>query len=56
MRDRELQRMVEEIDRDGQNLTDWELEFIGDMIDSPPKVFSPNQARTIEQIHEERMP
>lgn len=56
MRDEELDRMVEEIDRDGEDLTPWEREFIGKLIDKPPALYSPNQAAAIRKIYEERMP
>jgi hypothetical protein len=47
------QLYVEHIDTFGKNLTDWEVKFIADLIDNPPKVFSPKQLAIIARIYDE---
>ena len=48
--------MIEEIDEFGQDLTEWEVRFIADLIDRYVTAFSSGQAKQIERIHEERVP
>ena len=46
--------LVEHIDSFGKRLTDWEVKFIADMIDSPPETYSPKQVKTINRIYDEK--
>ena len=42
------------IDSFGKNLNDWEKKFIADLLDNPPKVYSPKRVETITRIYDER--
>lgn len=48
------QVLVEHIDSFGKNLSEWEVKFIADMMDSPPKEYSPKQIAIIERIYDEK--
>jgi len=54
-RTKELQEMVSEIDEEGVGLSDWEVEFIGGMVDEDRSVFSEAQETVIRRIHEEKL-
>lgn len=51
----ELLKMVDEIEAQGsyaeEELTSWEIEFVGGMIDRPPATFSEKQEEKLEQIY-----
>jgi len=51
----ELRRMVDEIDEKGEDLTNWEVGFISDIIDRDIKKFSPKQCKYIKEIYEKRV-
>ena len=51
----DYQEMVEEIDKQGDELSDWERRFISGHVDDPPGFFSEKQRATIDRIYEERM-
>ncbi len=53
---KELQDMVWDIDERGENLTPWEVDFIGNLIDKKTSRFTPKQATQIKRIAEERIP
>lgn len=50
----ELEKIIEHIDEFGENLTDWEFNFITDMIDNPPENLSEKQINIINRIYRER--
>lgn len=52
----EILNLLEEIDTEAADLTDWELEFVSDLIDRRVRTFTPKQAGLIRRIHRERMP
>lgn len=52
----QLRSMVEEIDRLGEDLTPWEIEYIAGIIDKNTQTFSTKQADIIRRIYEERIP
>jgi hypothetical protein len=54
MNHKELTDILNEIDRDGLFLTDWEVDFIGDLIDRPRSSFSEKQEDKILKIYNER--
>lgn len=54
-------RWIEEIERDGRNLTTWETEFIDDMMAKIERfgdraIFTAKQAEIVGRIHAERTP
>lgn len=51
----ELRRLVRAIDEDGKGLTDWEVNFISEMIDRDVRHFSSKQADKIRKIYDERV-
>ena len=55
LKQNEAGEIVAAIDRDGKNLTDWEIKFIEQMIDDPPCMFSVNQLALIEEIYDEKV-
>lgn len=48
---KELTDTINEIGRDGLFLTDWEVDFIGDLIDRPRSVFSEKMVDKILSIY-----
>ena len=50
----EPQVLVEHIDTFGKRLTEWEVNFIADLMDNPPKVYSPKQIEIIKRIYDEK--
>ena len=54
-RDR-LMDMAQEIDRGGLGLTDWEVDFISNLLDEDPEFLTQGRADKIEEIYEERVP
>ncbi len=50
----EITRIINEIDRDGLFLTDWEVDFISDLIDRPRSIFTVKQEAKILIIYNER--
>jgi len=46
--------LVEHIDSFGKNLSEWEVNFIADLIDHPPKKYSPKQVKIIDRIYDEK--
>lgn len=54
--DAELFEMIEEIDEYGSGLSDWEVEFIGGLLDGGPSSYTRKQAIQIQRIHKERIP
>lgn len=46
------QVLVEHIDSFGKGLSEWEVNFIADMIDCPPEVYSDKQVAIIERIYD----
>ena len=51
----EITAIINEIDRDGLFLTDWEKDFIGDLIDRPRDKFSEKMVNKILSIYNERV-
>ena len=54
MTEHDPQVLVEHIDSFGKNLSEWEIEFIGDMIDHPPTTYSEKQIAIINRIYDEK--
>jgi len=54
MTDFEPQILVEHIDVFGKKLTEWEINFIANLMDNPPKVYSPKQIEIINRIYDEK--
>lgn len=52
----ELVEMLLEIDENGEDLTDWEKEFVSNLVDEEVTWFTPKQERQIRRIHEEKVP
>lgn len=50
----EIEEMIFDIDNNGEDLTNWEIGFIADLIDNPPEEYSPSQITKIEQIYNQR--
>ena len=46
--------LVEHIDSFGKGLTEWEINFIADMMDNPPQEFSDKQIKIINRIYDEK--
>jgi len=46
--------LVEHIDAFGKKLTEWEVNFIADMIDNPPEKYSQKQIEIINRIYDEK--
>jgi hypothetical protein len=46
--------LVEHIDSFGHGLSEWEVNFIADMMDNPPDVYSEKQKAIIERIYEQK--
>lgn len=46
--------LVEHIDTFGKRLTQWEIDFIANMIDNPPEKYSPRQIEIINRIYDEK--
>lgn len=46
--------LVNHIDSFGKNLSEWEVNFIADMIDSPPDNYSEKQIAIINRIYDEK--
>ena len=49
-----IQDLVEHIDTFGKDLNDWEIKFIADMIDNPPREYSKKQIEVINRIYDEK--
>jgi len=48
--------MIQEIDEEGEDLTEWEIDFIGGFIDDGVTSFTDKQAEIVERIYNERIP
>ena len=46
--------LVEHIDLFGKGLTEWEVNFIANMIDNPPQTYSEKQIEIINRIYDEK--
>lgn len=46
--------LVEHIDIFGKNLTEWEVNFIADLMDNPPKTYSIRQKEIINRIYDQK--
>lgn len=45
---------VKHIDSFGKNLSDWEVKFIANLLDNPPKHYSDKQIEIITRIYDEK--
>lgn len=54
-RNKELREIVREIDQTGQGLTEWEAEFVGDLVERDQRMFSERQETVIRRIHGARL-
>ena len=43
--------MIGHIDSSGEGLTEWEINFIADLIDNPPKTYTEKQIKVIYKIY-----
>lgn len=50
----EPQVLVEHIDSFGKNLSEWEIKFIANLIDNPPRNYSEKQIEIINRIYDEK--
>jgi len=48
------QVLVEHIDSFGKKLSEWEVNFIANMMDRPPETITPKQIEIIERIYDEK--
>lgn len=58
MNNKQIVSMLDDIDENGEGLTDWEVEFIDSMLKESDKsipVFSKKQKETIIKIHQRRV-
>lgn len=46
--------LVEHIDSFGKHLSEWEINFIANLMDNPPEYYSPKQIEIIERIYDEK--
>jgi hypothetical protein len=46
--------LVEHIDSFGHGLSEWEINFIADMLDHPPDVYSEKQIEIINRIYDQK--
>ena len=46
--------LVEHIDSFGEGLSEWEINFIADMMDNPPETYSDKQIAIINRIYDEK--
>jgi len=46
--------LVGHIDIYGRGLTEWEVNFIANMIDNPPETYSDKQMEIINRIYDEK--
>lgn len=46
--------LVEHIDSFGKGLSEWEINFIANLIDSPPNNYTPKQIEIINRIYDEK--
>ena len=51
---KETEDLVKHIDEFGEDLTEWEIDFIADLIDNPPAAYSEKQETVIQRIYEQR--
>lgn len=50
----EVKELVEHIDNFGKGLSKWEIGFIANLIDNPPKEYSTKQISVINRICDEK--
>jgi len=46
--------LVEHIDAFGKKLSEWEVNFISNLMDHPPKVYTPKVVEIINRIYDEK--
>jgi hypothetical protein len=46
--------LVKHIDSFGNGLSEWEVNFIADMLDHPPKTYSPKVVEIINRIYDQK--
>lgn len=54
MNDFDPKVLVEHIDSFGKHLNEWEISFIANLLDNPPKVYTPKQIEIINRIYDEK--
>jgi hypothetical protein len=52
---RELLRLLKEIDEEGTNLTRSQIDFVAELIDGSVSDFDPAQARRIQRLHHKKV-
>jgi len=50
-RNKQLLDLLYEIDTDGQDLTEWEVEFVARLLDADTREFTEREARRIVRVH-----
>lgn len=51
----EYQKLLERVDKYGKGLTDWEINFVADLIDNPPAHPSEKQISILKRIDKEKV-
>lgn len=46
--------LVEHIDSFGKGLSEWEVNFIANLMDNPPEIYSEKQVEIINRIYDEK--
>lgn len=46
--------LVDHIDTFGKNLSEWEIDFIANLIDNPSKTYTPRMVEIINRIYDEK--
>jgi hypothetical protein len=56
MRVQEAQSLLDDIDNNGSSLTDWEIDFVEDMLRKTDNMerLTVNEAAKLQEIHDER--
>ena len=54
MEDFDPKVLVEHIDSFGHGLSEWEIKFIADLIDKPPKEYTPPMIKVINRIYNQK--
>jgi len=49
-----ISEMVQIIDEEAKELTTWEIGFIANMIDNPPRTYSLKQIEILTRIYDEK--
>lgn len=50
-----IKERIKDVDENGEGLTEWEINFIAEMIDKPPTYFTEKQEDIINRIWEQKV-